>query len=90
MTGTLIVIGASRGNGAAPGDRGAGATRADEFRGRAPTAEQERRLEILLCSQPDATLAELQRALPTTAALAARRPRPAMVRTKPANANETS
>ena len=40
-----------------------------KFRGRALTPEQERRLELLLCIQPDATLAELQRALPTTAAL---------------------
>lgn len=39
------------------------------FRGRVLSAEQERRLEILLCARPDATLAELQQALPTTAAL---------------------
>ena len=36
---------------------------------RALTAEQEHRLGLLLLVQPDATLAELQTALPTTAAL---------------------
>ena len=39
------------------------------FRRRALTAEQEQRLSLLLLAQPDATLAELQTALPTTAAL---------------------
>jgi transposase len=39
------------------------------FRRRALTAEQEHRLGVLLLAQPDATLAELQAALPTTAAL---------------------
>lgn len=39
------------------------------FRRRALTAEQEHRLGLLLLVQPDATLAELQTALPTTAAL---------------------
>lgn len=39
------------------------------FRRRALTAAQEHRLGLLLLVQPDATLAELQVALPTTAAL---------------------
>ena len=39
------------------------------FRRRALTPEQEHRLCVLLLVQPDATLAELQTALPTTAAL---------------------
>ena len=39
------------------------------FRRRALTADDEQRLEVLLLVQPDATLAELQAALPTTAAL---------------------
>ena len=39
------------------------------FRRRALTVEQEHRLGVLLLAQPDATLAELQAALPTTAAL---------------------
>lgn len=39
------------------------------FRRRALTAAQEHRLGVLLASRPDATLAELQQALPTTAAL---------------------
>lgn len=39
------------------------------FRRRALTTEQEHRLGLLLLVQPDATLAELQTALPTTAAL---------------------
>ena len=39
------------------------------FRRRALTTEQEHRLGVLLLVQPDAMLAELQAALPTTAAL---------------------
>lgn len=39
------------------------------FRRRALTAEQEHRLGLMLLFQSDATLAELQAALPTTAAV---------------------
>lgn len=39
------------------------------FRRRALTADEEHRLGLLVLVQPDATLAELQAALPTTAAL---------------------
>ena len=40
-----------------------------KFRGRALSADEEARLVALINAQPDATLAELQRALPTRAAL---------------------
>jgi transposase len=40
-----------------------------KFRGRALTDVEERRLVALITARPDATLAELQRALPTRAAL---------------------
>ena len=40
-----------------------------KFRGRTLTAEQETRLVALITARPDATLAELRIALPTTAAL---------------------
>jgi len=40
-----------------------------KFRGRALSADEEARLVALISAQPDATLAELQRALPTRAAL---------------------
>jgi transposase len=40
-----------------------------KFRGRSLTPDQEERLAGLITVQPDATLAELQRALPTSAAL---------------------
>jgi transposase len=40
-----------------------------KFRRRALSAAEEARLEFLITAQPDATLAELQRALPTHAAL---------------------
>jgi transposase len=40
-----------------------------KFRGRVLTPDEEGRLIGLITAQPDATLAELQRALPTTAAL---------------------
>jgi len=39
------------------------------FRHRSLTPAQEERLVLLITARPDATLAELQRALPTTAAL---------------------
>lgn len=39
------------------------------FRGRALSRDEERRLVFLITVQPDATLAELQQALPTRAAL---------------------
>jgi len=39
------------------------------FRRRSLSPQQEERLIALITAQPDATLAELQRALPTTAAL---------------------
>jgi transposase len=39
------------------------------FRGRALAEAQERRLAALITAQPDATLAELREALPTSAAL---------------------
>jgi transposase len=40
-----------------------------KFRGRALSSDQEMRLVALITAQPDATLAELQQALPTRAAL---------------------
>ena len=40
-----------------------------KFRGRALSPAEEGRLVFLITAQPDATLAELQRALPTRAAL---------------------
>ena len=40
-----------------------------KFRGRALSAAEEARLVALISARPDATLAELQRALPTRAAL---------------------
>ena len=40
-----------------------------KFRGRALSSEEEGRLVFLITAQPDATLAELQHALPTRAAL---------------------
>jgi transposase len=40
-----------------------------KFRGRALSSDEERRLVFLITVQPDATLAELQQALPTRAAL---------------------
>ena len=40
-----------------------------KFRGRALTAHQEERLIVLITTRPDATLAELREALPTSAAL---------------------
>jgi transposase len=40
-----------------------------KFRGRALSSEEEFRLVGLITAQPDATLAELQQALPTRAAL---------------------
>lgn len=40
-----------------------------KFRGRALSADDEARLVFLITARPDATLAELQRALPTRAAL---------------------
>ena len=40
-----------------------------KFRGRALSADEEARLVFLITAQPDATLAELQQALPTEAAL---------------------
>ncbi len=40
-----------------------------KFRGRTLTDEQETRLVALITARPDATLAELRTALPTTAAL---------------------
>ena len=40
-----------------------------KFRGRALSSDEEVRLAFLITVQPDATLAELQRALPTRAAL---------------------
>jgi hypothetical protein len=40
-----------------------------KFRGRALSSDEERRLVFLISIQPDATLAELQQALPTRAAL---------------------
>lgn len=40
-----------------------------KFRGRALSADEETRLVALVTARPDATLAELQRALPTRAAL---------------------
>lgn len=40
-----------------------------KFRGRALSSDEERRLIFLITIQPDATLAELQQALPTRAAL---------------------
>lgn len=40
-----------------------------KFRRRALSADEETRLVALITAQPDATLAELQRALPTRAAL---------------------
>lgn len=40
-----------------------------KFRGRVLSPEQEDRLGALIVARPDATLAELQEALPTTAAL---------------------
>ena len=40
-----------------------------KFRGRALSQRQEERLGNLIIAQPDATLAELRRALPTTAGL---------------------
>ena len=39
------------------------------FRRRSLSAQEDERLAALITAQPDATLAELQRALPTTAAL---------------------
>jgi transposase len=40
-----------------------------KFRGRSLSSDEERRLVALITVKPDATLAELQRALPTRAAL---------------------
>jgi transposase len=40
-----------------------------KFRGRALSPQQEERLGALMIARPDATLAELREALPTTAAL---------------------
>ena len=40
-----------------------------KFRGRALSGDEERRLVALITARPDATLAELQHALPTRAAL---------------------
>ena len=40
-----------------------------KFRGRALSSDEERRLVALITARPDATLAELQHALPTRAAL---------------------
>jgi transposase len=40
-----------------------------KFRGRTLDADQEHRLVFLITARPDATLAELREALPTTAAL---------------------
>jgi len=40
-----------------------------KFRGRALTRDEEERLVALITARPDATLAELQHALPTRAAL---------------------
>ena len=40
-----------------------------KFRGRSLSDQQEARLAALITAQPDATLAELREALPTTAAL---------------------
>ena len=40
-----------------------------KFRGRSLSSDEERRLIFLITAQPDATLAELQQALPTRAAL---------------------
>lgn len=40
-----------------------------KFRGRALSTAEEARLEFLITARPDATLAELQQALPTRAAL---------------------
>ena len=40
-----------------------------KFRGRALSSREEERLVFLITAQPDATLAELQQALPTRAAL---------------------
>ena len=40
-----------------------------KFRGRALSSDEERRLVALITVRPDATLAELQQALPTRAAL---------------------
>jgi transposase len=40
-----------------------------KFRGRALAEAEERRLAVLITAQPDATLAELREALPTSAAL---------------------
>jgi transposase len=40
-----------------------------KFRRRTLSADEEARLVVLITAQPDATLAELQRALPTRAAL---------------------
>ena len=40
-----------------------------KFRGRALSPQQEERLSALMLARPDATLAELREALPTTAAL---------------------
>ena len=43
--------------------------RQTKFRGRALAEAEERRLAALITAQPDATLAELREALPTSAAL---------------------
>ena len=43
--------------------------RQTKFRRRSLSAREDERLVALITAQPDATLAELQRALPTTAAL---------------------
>jgi len=43
--------------------------RQTKFRGRALSSDEEARLAFLITVQPDATLAELQHALPTRAAL---------------------
>jgi transposase len=40
-----------------------------KFRGRALSSDEEERLAFLITARPDTTLAELQRALPTRAAL---------------------
>ena len=40
-----------------------------KFRGRVLSPQQEERLGVLITARPDATLAELREALPTTAAL---------------------
>ena len=56
--------------GTAPtGDRGYRAAKTNEFRGRALSSHEEERLVGLITARPDATLAELQHALPTRAAL---------------------